>query len=453
MNISPTFQAETKKIAVIGAGLAGLTAAYRLHQAGRHVDLFEAKKRVGGRVLSVRMKNNDGIDCDVELGGQNITDGGEAKHLSSLIKELDLSVQQKSMSIDQLVYENERFEGINVLIQQHQGSIPLLRKAAQKAKNIGQLIDLYCGSHAMLRNALIARMTAYEGIDAYQQSIYHNIDTLECSLSGGIAKAHEAYNHEPSHITISCIKGGNSRIASEMANILERRIHYQKFLKRLFIRDSSIELKFDDGSTFNYDQAILAIPASTLKNIDLSNTYIDKERLNKIQSIQYGKNYKIALPLPLNRTNPIKSVVHDNVISFLNYDETIQLLYVNDSLNDFHEFIHVLSKAYHCDFVTPSNTLHPFDYDNERVYNENVYFNWAQDPCFLGSYSGYSTQISEELDHKTVVDRTCYKSLFVPIDNRLFFAGEHTTILDCIGTMEAAVESGERIARAIHKGS
>ncbi|XVN42369.1 MAG: hypothetical protein RCG15_07055 [Candidatus Rickettsia vulgarisii] len=37
------------------------------------------------------------------------------------------------------------------------------------------------------------------------------------------------------------------------------------------------------------------------------------------------------------------------------------------------------------------------------------------------------------------------------IQDAIFFVGEHTTILECIGTMEAAVESGERIAQAIIK--
>jgi cation diffusion facilitator CzcD-associated flavoprotein CzcO len=41
-------------VAVIGAGLAGLTAAYRLQQRGFDVTVFEARDRVGGRVWTVR---------------------------------------------------------------------------------------------------------------------------------------------------------------------------------------------------------------------------------------------------------------------------------------------------------------------------------------------------------------------------------------------------------------
>lgn len=40
------------RIAIIGGGLAGLYAAYRLHRKGIAFDLFEARKRLGGRILA-----------------------------------------------------------------------------------------------------------------------------------------------------------------------------------------------------------------------------------------------------------------------------------------------------------------------------------------------------------------------------------------------------------------
>ena len=43
------------RIAVIGAGISGLVAAYRLHQAGHTVSVFEADPACGGRVSSLRI--------------------------------------------------------------------------------------------------------------------------------------------------------------------------------------------------------------------------------------------------------------------------------------------------------------------------------------------------------------------------------------------------------------
>ncbi|HHH9650089.1 TPA: flavin monoamine oxidase family protein [Pseudomonas aeruginosa] len=43
---------KTQKIAIVGGGLAGLYAAYRLQKMGVAFDLFEARNRLGGRILS-----------------------------------------------------------------------------------------------------------------------------------------------------------------------------------------------------------------------------------------------------------------------------------------------------------------------------------------------------------------------------------------------------------------
>src|SRR5688572_20810015 len=42
------------RIAVIGAGIAGLTAAYRLGQAGLRTKVFDSWNRVGGRMFTAR---------------------------------------------------------------------------------------------------------------------------------------------------------------------------------------------------------------------------------------------------------------------------------------------------------------------------------------------------------------------------------------------------------------
>jgi len=56
-----------KKIAVLGAGIAGLTVAYELERAGYEVTVLEASHRIGGRNMTLR--HGDLID---EMGHNRV---------------------------------------------------------------------------------------------------------------------------------------------------------------------------------------------------------------------------------------------------------------------------------------------------------------------------------------------------------------------------------------------
>ena len=45
-----------QRIAIIGAGITGLYAAWRLQEAGYNVSVFEARDRIGGRVLTENLE-------------------------------------------------------------------------------------------------------------------------------------------------------------------------------------------------------------------------------------------------------------------------------------------------------------------------------------------------------------------------------------------------------------
>src|SRR3954453_20284739 len=49
-------------VCVVGAGFAGLSAAWRLHQAGKEVVVLEARDRVGGRSWTEYLPDGTQID-------------------------------------------------------------------------------------------------------------------------------------------------------------------------------------------------------------------------------------------------------------------------------------------------------------------------------------------------------------------------------------------------------
>src|SRR5258708_5036940 len=78
---------DTKKmydVVIIGAGLAGLTTAYRLHGKGYSVIVLEAKSRVGGRLFSQEIPG--GV---VDAGGSWV--GPQQTAILGLVKKLGMS--------------------------------------------------------------------------------------------------------------------------------------------------------------------------------------------------------------------------------------------------------------------------------------------------------------------------------------------------------------------------
>ena len=80
---------------VIGAGMAGLSAAYRLHKAGWKVTVLEARDRPGGRVWSYRFPQAPELVC--EMGGEWI--GKDHKHMLALCRELDVPLEPHAYRI------------------------------------------------------------------------------------------------------------------------------------------------------------------------------------------------------------------------------------------------------------------------------------------------------------------------------------------------------------------
>ena len=95
-------EGDAPRVVIVGAGLAGMTAAYRLHQAGVPARVFEARDRVGGRCWSARDFS----------GGQVAEHGGEFVdtrhvHMRVLVEELGLELDDLWVGVGAWVHVAE----------------------------------------------------------------------------------------------------------------------------------------------------------------------------------------------------------------------------------------------------------------------------------------------------------------------------------------------------------
>ena len=120
-------------VAVVGAGLAGLTAARDLLAAGRSVAVLEARDRVGGRILNEEL----GDGKVVEVGGQWI--GPTQDRMAALARE---------MGVDTFPTYAEG-QNVNVWrgkVTRHGGTIPRINPAvladvAQAMARLNRMAD------------------------------------------------------------------------------------------------------------------------------------------------------------------------------------------------------------------------------------------------------------------------------------------------------------------------
>ncbi len=82
----------SKHVVVIGSGIAGLTAAFRLQQAGHEVHVLEAGQRVGGRMITIQWQG-----LSIDPGAEFVT--GADRYLLDTVQQL--GIQDKLIDYSQ----------------------------------------------------------------------------------------------------------------------------------------------------------------------------------------------------------------------------------------------------------------------------------------------------------------------------------------------------------------
>jgi len=447
-----TNQLRHKRVVVVGAGLAGLTAAYRLKQSGFSVDIYEARKRPGGRVYTVSLG-----DSYAELGGQSLADGGDATSIRNLIHEMGLSIEtawQNHFYTLAVIFNDHLEDYSNFILDLPKADETLwshLLSLSKQAHSMSDVLDNLFGKNSKLRLYFERLLRGYEGSNSDHLSVTY-ISTLFTFIKLSQERAYAQTQGKPSTLSLSHVKGGNGKLVDALAQELQGRIHYQSILKKMNRNSNgSIDLHFESKNTIVAECVILAIPCSTLRDVEIADGLFPPDQLEAIHTLQYGTNGKILMPICLSSCPPQPELLSTKrFFSWFNHDYSILVLYYGGSCGIFPSknrediSIKILEELPLLRLAYP--TAH-FPKDVQAVG-----ISWLHEEFSKGSYSNLGIQQEKTFQYNVKICGENVKYLFRPIRNQIYFAGEHTSI-DYPATLEGAVESGEKAARLIEATS
>jgi monoamine oxidase len=456
MMFDHSFSSENKlKIVIVGAGLSGLTAAYRLQQQGYDIHVYEARHRPGGRVLSIKIG-----DSYEELGGRSFKDGGDPIHSLKLINELNLEILQSEKPFSRAYANNDKITPYLDLLRKFKSPKDLrgaIAEIASRSQNLQDVINILFKDDLELRILFSQIMTFYEGSDP--ETLGPNcVDSLYELFSHSYKGLKEEDEGKIVTMTWLLLKKGNAQLPLTLSEKLNTKIHYGSVLKSIHRNQEKIVLTFSKDLEVTADIVLLTIPCPVFQDIKFGQETIPQEQINHILNVQYGTNSKILVPVMLKKKK-YEIVFTQNFISWLNDDDRIMTLYSGGSEGIFDQEgaksllnqAETIFKKCYKDGKIESSTLSHGEDRQFVSYPGAVFKSWVKDPYAKGSYSNRGVDRAAHFNEVISIRGEEVRTLFRPVQEQIFFAGEHTTTLSILGTMESAIESGERMARLIGK--
>lgn len=442
--------ATPRRVVVVGAGLAGLTAALDLRAAGWDVVVLEARARVGGRVLTERQAFTDGQIA--ELGGESIDDNHHA--IRALVAEYGLHTAARPAGRDTraTVFRRGRRRSAAQYVAQRDGKVfDDYNRYYDSIDGLGERVGDPARPGDTPHAARYDRRSLADHLDALdlvpearwlverEETAEYAIDPRRLSLLFVMQQAAVVEDVPDSAAETMRIAEGNDALPHAMAGALGDAVRLGAPVTRISRTPGSVRVQTADAS-YTGAHVVLAVPPSVARRIEFRPELPGPVR-DALDGVDLGPAVKVLQQYPERfwRAGGASGVIVADQPFAIGWDATDSVPGTAGILTTFTTGRRGSAFArVHGDARTVAV--------NRQL--ERLYGRVASDPVAAATEAwpderwtrgGYAFFAPGRFLSTWPVLHAAH--------GRLHFAGEHTETL--AGYMESAVRSGHRVARRI----
>ncbi len=457
---------QKKRVVVLGAGLAGLAAAWELTKAGHDVTIVEARMRPGGRVLTLREGISPGLS--VEAGAMAFSDS--YRHLMRYVQLFEIPYESLVTAAIRSASETPLYHLQGKLIRtQADGKVDWPFHLTDEERALGRTgilrkYVLYAldGSPDATQSYTIPEWARpYDQKTLLQVARERGASEGACELIRSTFWFADAKNEESAAQClladlslfyrgqdVYCFKGGNDVLPLALAQRLEEKIRYGTSVVNIVQHPENVEIVVQNGGMldrFSADRVVCTIPFSVMRNMEINPQFSPPKR-EVIQGLKYRTVSRVFLQmrkrfwenegvtgaaytdLPIGQVqeHPLIRMGTEGERTLLEAHARDDAALALDRIPETDRLAFVLQEM---------EKVHP---GAMKYYEGGLSKSWQEDPWARGAFSSFRAgQITTWLPD------------IVRPEGRIHFAGEHTSIFPA--TMEGAIESGVRAAREIEE--
>lgn len=294
--------ASNPKIAVVGGGIAGLNAAYQLKKLGLNATVYEARGRLGGRILSATDILGQGLVTD--LGGSFInTDHAD---LLALVKDFRLKLFDRVKDAKRSPFPDSGYYFDGRIVPEAEVAEklrPLARQISKDAKLLDRDFDRFAPEFDRLSVAQYLNRHSDKIPAPFIRELIENTIRTEYGAESNQSSALQllfllpVVNGNDVELLSSSdetfvVEGGSGQIIEGLARSLSGRIRTGMVLTKLESRGMGFRLTFNGNNIIEADYAIVAIPFTVLRQVELR-VNLPQTLLRFINEVDLGLNEKV----------------------------------------------------------------------------------------------------------------------------------------------------------------